>query len=273
MRLHRLVTALLSVVALAACEKNAVRDLTGPLPTARIKFFNFGLNSPAVHFYAGDRKISASLTGLCSAAKNPPVTANDSLCLTLGRESTAGIAYGDAASSGLYSGIDPGQYTFAARLASNQSTVVSSIPTTIENGKAYSYYQSGLYNATTKTADGFIIEDNFPSTIDWSVSLVRFVNAISNAQPLTLSVINTETAQEVAIGTGTAYKTGSAFVSLPPGTYDLRVRSAGSTTSQILRTNVSFEPGRVYTIAARGDMTVTSPTATNRPLLEFSRNR
>jgi hypothetical protein len=36
---------------------------------------------------------------------------------------------------------------------------------------------------------------------------------------------------------------------------------------------VSFSPGRVYTITARGDMTVTSSTATTRPQLDNTANR
>ena len=37
-------------IALAGCEKNAVQDITGSLPGARIKFFNFGVNAPQVNF-------------------------------------------------------------------------------------------------------------------------------------------------------------------------------------------------------------------------------
>jgi hypothetical protein len=186
---------------------------------------------------------------------------------------TAGVAYGIAASGGLYSGMEAGQYTFAARLASDQTTVVSTAPATIEGGKYYSYYQSGFYNSTTRTADGFVVEDNFPATIDWAVAQVRFVNAISNAQPMTLRITNTEANQEITVGGEVAYKAAGAFVAVPPGAYDLMTRYAGSTTNQIVRTGVPFEPGRIYTITARGDITVTSTTATNRPFLDNTTNR
>jgi hypothetical protein len=270
MQLHRAFTPLLAVLALAACEKDGVRDLTAPLPSAGIRFFNFGVGSatPSVHFYAGDTKITATSSTLCQSAADPPVTANDTVCVTVGRQSATGVAYGGVGSGGLYSGIEPGQYTFGARLVSDYTTVVSSAPATIEAGKFYSYYQSGFYNATARTADAFVVEDNFPDTIDWTVAHVRFVNAINNSQPMTLYITNAVTTQETTVGGEAAYKMAGNF-----GLYDLRTRYTGSTTNQIVRTGVPFEPGRVYTITARGDMTVTSTTATNRPFLDNTANR
>jgi hypothetical protein len=275
MRPHRPLVALLSVAALAACDKNELPDLTGPVPSAEIRFFNFGVNAPSVQFYAGDRKMSATTSASCQSAQNPPVTATDSTCLTIGIQAATGIAYGSPAANGLYVGIDPGQYTIAARTASvsTNGTIVSSLPATIETGKRYSYYQSGFYNATTKTADAFLVEDDFPAAIDWTASLVRFVNAIGNSQPMALVAVNTETGTEYPIGGTIAYKAAGAFTSLPPGFYNLRTRYAGSTTDRIVRTGVPFGAGRVYTITARGDMTVTSSTATNRPILENTANR
>ena len=41
----------------------------------------------------------------------------------------------------------------------------------------------------------------------------------------------------------------------------------------VTRTGVSFLGGRIYTIGARGDITVTSTTATNRPILDNTANR
>jgi hypothetical protein len=55
--------------------------------------------------------------------------------------------------------------------------------------------------------------------------------------------------------------------------YNLAARYAGSTTSAISRAAVSFEEGTVYTIGARGDITVTSTTAATRPFLDNTANR
>lgn len=275
MRFHRLFTAVLCSVALVGCEKNAVRDLTGPLPSAGIRFFNFAVGAPAVHFYAGDTKLTATLTAACSGAANPPVTANDTLCLTEGIQSTSGVTFGGVSSGRRYTGIEPGSYSFTGRITAtaDNGTVVSTVPATIEEGKFYSYFQSGFYDAGTMSADGFIVEDDFPAAVDWTVSTVRFVNAVSNAPSLTLYATNVETDQEYAIGGSVAYKGAGAFVELPPGAYDLRARADGETTDAYTRANVIFEPGRVYTIATRGDYTSTSTTAASRRFLDNTQHQ
>ena len=91
---------LLCAVALTACEKNAVQDITGSLPGSRIKFFNFGVNTPAVNFYANDSKITAitSATGV---------------------EAVTGVSSGGVGSGGFYSAIEPGAYTFAGKISAD----------------------------------------------------------------------------------------------------------------------------------------------------------
>ena len=270
MRLHRSLTALLCAAALTACEKNAVQEIAAPAPTTAIRFFNFAVNAPHMNFYAGDLKITATLSALC------PITSTDQRCTTTGVEQTTGIQFGSVGANGLYTGIEPGQYTVNGRLVAagaDRGTKVVNTQVTIASGKLYSFYASGFYNTATKTADGFIVEDNFPAEFDWSRAYVRFVNGISNSQPMTLYAVNTENAQEIAIGGTVAYKSGGAFVAVPVGSYDLRTRLDGSTTNAIVRTGVPFQPGRVYTITSRGDMTVVSTTATNRPFLDNTLNR
>ncbi len=56
----------------------------------------------------------------------------------------------------------------------------------IADGKYYSFYMSGFYNATAKTVDAFVVEDLVVAPTDYSVATVRFVNAIGNANPLSL---------------------------------------------------------------------------------------
>jgi hypothetical protein len=102
---------------------------------------------------------------------------------------------------------------------------------------------------------------------------VRFVNAIANSNPMTLYAKNTTTGTEASIGAETAYKSAGAFVSLAPGTYDLSTRYSGSTSNAISRTAVAFVPGKVYTVSARGDITTTSTSAINRPVLDNTPNQ
>lgn len=247
---------LLSAFALVACEKNAVQDITGFLPGSEIRFFNFGVNAPAVNFYANDTKVTGFLS-------------------TTGAEVTTGVASGGVASGGYYAGLTPGNYNFTGRISAtvDKDLVISTIPGTLADGRKYSLYISGLYDATTKKADGFIVEDPIPGAYDYSVMNLRFVNAIPNAPGLVLYAKNTTTGAEVAIGATTAYKGSTAFVPLANGTYDFSVRLPGSSTNVVLRTGVGLAAGRYGTIAARGDYTVTSTTAATRPQLDFTLNR
>jgi len=246
---------LLGAALLTACsfEKNAVQDITGPLAGARIKFFNFGVGAPGVNFYANDTK----MTAISSAT---------------GNESTNGVTYGNAGAGAFYTAISPGTYSIAGKIAAttDKDLAISSISTTIADGKSYSYYLSGIYSTAAKTADAFIVEDPIPA-LDFSTAYVRFVNAISNSQPMVLNVTNTETSAVTAVGSAVAYKSAGAFVAVAPGTYDLGTRIAGASTNAISRTAITFDNGRVYTITARGNMTVT--TGTTAPFLDNTANR
>lgn len=259
MKTYKTVAALLCA-ALTACglfDENQVKDITGPVPDgAYIRFFNFSVNGPSVNFYADTRKMTAinSATGV---------------------EATTGVAYGGVGAGGFYTVIDAGPHTLTGNISAtvDKDLAISSTPVTLEAGKIYSYYLSGFYNTTTKQTDAFIIEDNYPATIDFSVATVRFVHAMSNANPMTLYAKNTTDNTETAVGTEIAYKGATAFITLPGGVYDLSTRYAGTATNAIARTGVSFLPGRTYTITSRGDITVVSTTATNRPFLDNTANR
>jgi hypothetical protein len=210
---------------------------------------------PGVNFYANDTKITATSS-------------------TTGAESSTGTVYGGVGNSALYSGIAPGQYTISGRMSAagpDKDVPVSASPVTLVDGKSYSYYLSGFYNTTTKTVESFIVEDDLPA-IDFNTTYVRFVNALSNASPMTLYAKNTTSGTETAIGGEIAYKNAGAFVSIPGGTYDLSTRYAGTSTDAISRTGVAFVPGKVYTVSARGDITITSTTAVNRPFLDNTPN-
>jgi hypothetical protein len=98
------------------------------------------------------------------------------------------------------------------------------------------------------------------------------VHAIANANPLTLYTANTTTNDTSVINSAVAYKSGGAFVAVAPGIYNLFARYPDSTDNKIVRTAVTLAGGRVYTVGARGDITITSTTATNRPFLDNTTN-
>jgi hypothetical protein len=260
-RLHHIAALVLAAAAVAACGDNGQTDITAPAPTAQIMFFNEGIGSPGVNFFANSTK----LTAVSSAS---------------GKESPVGTTYSQVAAGGYYTGIAPGQYTLSGRLsdttAANHNTVISSVTSTLAAGKAYSYYQSGPYDATGKKVDAFVVEDPIPATYDYNVANVRFVNAIYNANPGTLTVTNADTSihptpPPVVIGGAVPYKSASAFVAIPAGSYSLSV--AGLGTSAVTHASIAFTGGRYYTITARGDVTITSSKTTGYPTLDSQANR
>jgi hypothetical protein len=251
------IAALLVAGLLSGCGKEAVQNITeAPPASSRIRFFNFGVGAPGVNFYADQTKMSA-------------------IASTTGTESTTGIIYGGVSATGDYSAIAAGTHTVTGRIAAatDKDLPIATLSTTIDDGKFYSFYMSGFYNTTTKTSDAFIVEDPFVKPTDFSVATVRFVHAISNANPMTLFAKSTVTGTEVPVGAEVAYKGAGAFTTLPAGVYDLSTRYTGSSTNAIARTAVSFSGGKVYTIGARGDITVVSTTATNRPFLDNTANQ
>jgi hypothetical protein len=250
------IAVLLCAAVLGSCEafeENAVQDITGPMPASRIKFFNFGVGAPGVNFYANDVKMTA-------------------ISSTSGVESTTGVIYGGAGANGMYVAIDPGSYTFSGKIAAttDKDLAISNVSATIENAKYYSFYQSGIYDGTAKTVDGFVIEDAMPTgPIDFSVAHVRFVNAISNGTgDLNLFADNAQTTDaEIPIGGAVAYKGAGAFVAVPQGIYNLRAAYTGG-ANVVTRNTLPFVGGRVYTITSRGSTATTTTLA-----LDFTQNQ
>ena len=269
MRGLRLFAAVAAAAVIAACgEKNAAQSIAAPTAGSAVKFFNFGVNDPAVNFYVNDQKISAVSSATCSSAVDGKTT--DTTCLNGGSETTKGTGYGANASTvGAYYSVTPGSYTLSGRIpATTTGGVISNTPATFENGKYYSYYLSGIYDANAKTVEGFVVEDPLPA-FD-TLTYVRFVNAISNSQPMTLYAKNAA-GTETAIGGDVAYKSAGAFVTIPSGTYDLNTRVSGSSTNVITSTGVAFNAGHVYTITAFGDINAT--TGASVPALDKTPNR
>ena len=245
------------MVALAACDKNAVQVIDGPeTGGVRIKFFNFGVNAPGVNFYLDGTKMTATVS-------------------TTGVEAVTGVAYGFAGSGGFYSSTEPGSYALTGRITAtlDKNLPIATQAVTLVDGISYSYYMSGFYNTTTKVSDGFLVQDAYPAEIDFANAYVRFVHASSNALPLQLIGTRASPALVDTIGALVAYKGAGAFEAVSPGVYDLALRYAATGTNAVTRTAISFVAGRVYTVTLRGDITVVSTTATNRPFLDNTANR
>ena len=266
MKKFHFAAALLGMSVLAACDKNTVQTIDGPLPGSYVKFFNFGVNAPAVNYYSDNVKVTAVSTTACQTVPQDPK------CATTGIESSTGTAYGGVGNAGLYSGIAPGTHVFAGKsvAVADSGAFVTTLSSSIAQGQFYSLYTSGIYNATTKSVESFIVQDSLPS-IDFTQAYVRFVNAVSNSSPMILYAKNVVTGTETAVSPAVAYKSAGSFVALPAGTYDLNLRAPNSSTNLVTRLAVGFGVAHAWTVAVRGDMTATS--GTNKPALDNTANQ
>ena len=114
---HLKFAALLCAAAVSACGNDANQLLATSAPAAaQVKFFNFGVGSPGVNFYANTTK----MTAIGSAT---------------GTESTTGTTYGNAGASGLYTAIAPGQYDLAGKIAAttDKDLAISHVNATLES--------------------------------------------------------------------------------------------------------------------------------------------
>ena len=265
---HKTLALVACAALLSSCklfDETAVQDITDPsdAATTRVKFHNFSPSSVGVNFFANDRKVTAISSTRCSPT---PAAADVDACKTTGFELATGTTFGNAAAGGLYVSLDPGQTTLTSKIA-NATTVVSSQTATLESGKFYTFFMSGIYNTTAQTATAFVVEDPIPTTIDYSVAVVRLVNAVSNATGA-LNLVATAAGTTTALGSAVAYQAAGAFVTLAPGIYDFGVRYTGASTNVISRTGLTLEPGRVYTLTARGSTATASTLA-----IDFTSNQ
>ena len=271
MKKSAVLSALAGLTLLAACDKNAVQTISAPVDGgAFVRFHNLSVASPSVNFYANTQKVTAVSSTACSP---PPVTPNP-LCTTTGVEQatgTIGTAYGSSALAGNYAVLTPGAYTLTGHssVPADNGAVVSTLNGTVEAGKFYSYFMSGVYAAGTKSTDAFMIEDKLPTTFDYTKSYVRVVNASVNAPSISASTTLQGTANVITVATNVAYKGASEIVTIPPGLTDVTITFTGS--APVTLTGGGFSGGHVYTIALRGD--VNSSVTANKPAITFFVNR
>ena len=258
------IALLLCAALMSACgifDENAVQNIVGPTAsTSRIKFFNFSVNSVGVNFFANGEKVSAISSSACTPT--PLVDSLRQKCLAAGQESATGVVYGTCTAGlcnggtvggGLYAAVEPASYTLTAKMAA-KDTIVATVTQPVDANKYYSFYMSGIYNTTTKTAEAFVVEDPMPTTaVDYTIAHVRLVNAVPNATAdLTLYALNTTTTTETPVGSAVAYKAAGGFITLPAGIYNLRTRATGAGADLITRATVNFVGGRIYTVTVRG---------------------
>ncbi|MFD0940554.1 hypothetical protein [Pedobacter boryungensis] len=251
----------------ASCEKNAVVDITTPYSGAQFKYYNFAINGPTVNFYANDVKTTATLTAS-------------------GVEAATGVNFGglvplrgyslSPVGSVKFSSLTPSTMVVNAALGQGPNIETSAVTKTVEDGKNYSYYTSGIYDYVTKKSDAFIIEDILPAP-DTSIAYIRLVNPGHNTTALSLELTQTFTSTTPGVPplvivttpiTGIVYKTASPYIAVKQGAYSLRLIDSPS-GKLVTRTATSFLKGRLYTFTLRGNLITNSPA----PFLDFTENR
>lgn len=261
----------------ASCDKEAVQDITKPYEGAQFKVYNFvyvrnltpapTTNTVTFNAYANNVRFATVVS-------------------TSGIESANALTMGNLSPARGYSLAPAGNIVLSAKSSTNAvanaiygfgpNLEIASVAATVENAKNYSFYVCGEFNKTTQKADGFVIEDKLPQP-DTGFAYIRLVNPAPNTSTLTLDATRTYKVDGVDVVdtstpiTGVAYKTGSDFVKVTPGSYTLKCTDV-ATGKFVNRTTVtSLQRNRVYTFTVRGDLVgaVSFPAV----FLDFTENR
>lgn len=238
---------------ISSCEKAGRLDaaIEGSLENkARIRLYNFAINSPSANFYSNETKISGTLSAT-------------------GAEAVGGVGFGGTYPTNQYALAPVGtreiRHVTSSTLTTDPNVTIAKASYNFVDQKYYSAFTSGIYDAVTKTADAFVVEDNFPTEIDQPNAYIRIVNPGHNTTTITMVLQKTATVngvktilEEVTIGTGIAYKQASPFVAITPGAWELLVTDQGSGKTAV-RAATSFLKDRVYTIALRGNIVTGTP--------------
>lgn len=234
--------SMLCVIALTSCEKNAVPEISRPPQGPQIKFYNFGLNAPAVNFYVGNQKVS----GVSS---------------TTGVEAAGGTVFGGVYPTTGYSAVPAGgeltARTSPTALTNPGVTIATASGSSLEDGKQYSFYVAGAFDAGTLKADAFILQDEMPGN-DTSSAFVRFVNAgVAAAGPLTVTLKNQTNPDQpvITLTSNLAFKSATEFTRVPRSLYEVSVKDNTSGFT-FVRTGVTFSADRVYTLSMRGNVNI-----------------
>lgn len=260
--------AVIAVVISSCGEKDIIINeyTREPGDEAQVRFYNFGINSPSVNFYADNVKITASQS------------------LT-GEMASTGVSFGATYPSIGYVEVPGGQninlfsktpttLVIPTNNVNNykQDTEVSNmVVPKLESKKQYSLFIAGYFDKNTHKAESFIISDELPPS-DTSKVFIRFVNSgVAEAGTLSVKISRmkgTEVLSEEIVDPALAFKSATEFKGFPYGTYKFTIIPSNATNRTWERT-ITLNRDRVHTIAIRGDLRNTSPA----PLLDNTQNR
>lgn len=242
---------------LGACEKNAIPEVTEPMPEngTFMKFFFHVEGAPRANFYLDSKKVTAVA----------PTTTNVVL----------GNLYGSVYPSNAYAMVPAGNFTLAAIdtvAGKGTADMLASTQVSLAANKHYSAYLVG----TPDAYEVFMAEDNLPPA-DYTKIWWRFMNTMANmpfavdayAVRAAVAATDTKPAEPMEIldlGKGLAFKQNGPYIELKPGSYTFKVYPSGSeydpatTKPYIQHALVVATLGRVYTTQIRGAYAETPKT-------------
>ncbi len=192
--------------ALLACSTT---EAPGPLEsgaTGRVRLVNL-IND------ATRGRVNASLEGLVFGVD-----------LTYGLSAPASLP---APATALYSPVLTGNRTFVLKRTADTTVTVASLPFTIAADEDRTVYAIGGAGGSAVT--GFVILDSNPAAAS-NQTRVRVVNMAPSAGAVDvfITAVGADLATATPAVANLAYQTASAYLTLSPGTYQLRVVLAGT---------------------------------------------
>jgi len=168
------------------------------------------------------------------------------------------LVYGSASS---YTTLSAGNHT--ATVSVNASPILSNIPFAIENRKAYTVLAIGTL-VPADVAPLTLVDVTTPS---FSSALIRFVHAAPSTANIDVRATltsggNTPLPEMQNIGyrqTSMSGITGLAFIPVSTtGTYTMRFMKAGTEEELFVQTDLTFLPGKIYTLWVGGSSTTST---------------
>ncbi len=245
----RLLKPILSLAVVALFFASCKGDDTTPnveKQYGKIQVFHAAIDAPAIDFQVDSKKINTD-----SLVYSKGTTYYDAL-LTTGKKNV---------------------YKVTTAKTGQSITTDSLTMTTKDVGYSVFIYKDKDAAKTIRTLYG---PDNLlaPSAGNAKVRLVflipDFFSNGADIQVVTPGSESTSTSQFKDI----TFPKIADYINLPKGTYDVKVKIAGETKSQITFTNVTIEEGKIYTLVARGLFNVATTVTNNRgPALSVITNK
>jgi hypothetical protein len=158
-----------------------------------------------------------------------------------------------------YLNVNAGTRNFKVNVAGTSTTAIEANQAVNAN-MSYSIFAINTNPAGT-AFEAVVLEDNLTLPASGQAH-VRFVHLSPDAP--NVDIVNVTNGLNMVLIPNRAYKSATAFIPLPAGTYDLAVRAAGTQTTALSLTGITLPAGKILTVFAKGFL---NPPAGNPNIL------